>query len=170
MFHVWGEVGSTVFANVVASVPSYFLTRNWVWGKTGRSHLVKEIIPFWTMSALGIAFSIIGAAAAKHLGTRLGLSHFEQTLLVEAANVTSFAVFWVANDKTVRRRNGQTPVIVSNSGIEQILSKINLTGSYALFPTVYGHPLYVLTCPNANGPRQTGSDPVLQTTQELMEL
>ena len=96
VFHVWGEVGSTVFANVVASVPSYFLTRNWVWGKTGRSHLVKEIIPFWTMSALGIAFSIIGAAAAKHLGTRLGLSHFEQTLLVEAANVTSFAVFWVA--------------------------------------------------------------------------
>lgn len=63
------------------------------------------------------------------------------------------SVFWVANDKTVRRRNGQTPVIVSNSGIEQILSKINLTGSYALFPTVYGHPLYVLTCPNANGPR-----------------
>ena len=96
VFHVWGEVGSTVFANVVASVPSYFLTRNWVWGKTGRSHLVKEIIPFWTMSALGIAFSIIGAAAAKHLGTRLGLSHFEQTLLVEVANVTSFAVFWVA--------------------------------------------------------------------------
>jgi putative flippase GtrA len=96
VFHIWGEVGSTVFANVVASVPSYFLTRNWVWGKTGRSHLVKEIIPFWTMSALGIAFSIIGAAAAKHLGTRLGLSHFEQTLLVEVANVTSFAVFWVA--------------------------------------------------------------------------
>ncbi len=62
------------------------------------------------------------------------------------------SVFWVANDKTVRRRNGQTPVIVSNSGIEQILSTINLTGSYALFPTAYGHPLYVLTCPNANGP------------------
>jgi hypothetical protein len=62
------------------------------------------------------------------------------------------SVFWVANDKTVRRRNGQTPTIISNSGIEQVLNSINLTGSYALFPTVYGHPLYVLTCPNANGP------------------
>jgi hypothetical protein len=62
------------------------------------------------------------------------------------------SVFWVANDKTVRRRNGQTPTIVSNSGVEQILNTINLTGSYALFPTVYGHLLYVLTCPNANGP------------------
>jgi len=96
VLHLWGEVGSTVFANVVASVPSYFLTRNWVWGKTGRSHLVKEIIPFWTMSALGVAFSIVGATVAKHLGQRLGLSHFEQTLLVEAANLASFAIFWVA--------------------------------------------------------------------------
>jgi putative flippase GtrA len=95
VFHLWGEVGSTVFANVVASVPSYFLTRNWVWGKTGRSHLVKEIIPFWTMSALGIVVSIFGAAAAKHIGTHFGFSHLQQTVLVEAANVASFAVFWV---------------------------------------------------------------------------
>lgn len=63
------------------------------------------------------------------------------------------STFWVANDKTVRRRNGQTPTIVSNSGIDQILNSINLTGSYALTPTVLGHPLYVLTCPNANGPQ-----------------
>jgi hypothetical protein len=62
------------------------------------------------------------------------------------------SVFWIANDKTVRRRNGQTPQIISNAGIEQILSTINLTGSYALVPTAYGHPLYVITCPNANGP------------------
>jgi putative flippase GtrA len=96
LLHWWGEVVSTVFANVVASIPSYFLTRNWVWGKTGRSHLVKEIIPFWVMSGLGIAFSIVGAAIAKHIGIAYHLDHFEQTVVVLAANVLSFAVFWVA--------------------------------------------------------------------------
>ena len=96
LLHLWGEVASTVFANVVASVPSYFLTRNWVWGKTGRSHLVKEIIPFWVMSALGIAFSIVGAALARHYAIKYNLDHFETTLLVLAANVFSFAIFWVA--------------------------------------------------------------------------
>jgi putative flippase GtrA len=96
LLHLWGEVASTVFANVVASVPSYFLTRNWVWGKTGRSHLVKEIIPFWVMSGLGIAFSIVGAAIAKHIGKVYHLSHLEQTVVVLVANVLSFAVFWVA--------------------------------------------------------------------------
>jgi hypothetical protein len=57
--------------------------------------------------------------------------------------------FWVAEDKTIRRRTGQTPERVSNSGIENILSTSDLTGCYALTPTVYGHPLWVLTMPNA---------------------
>ena len=47
VLHLWGEIGSTVFANVVATVPSYYLNRKWVWGKGGRSHLMKEIVPFW---------------------------------------------------------------------------------------------------------------------------
>ena len=59
--------------------------------------------------------------------------------------------FWVANDLTVRRRNGQTPVKVSNAGVEAILqyASVNgqLAGCYALTPTVGGHPFYVLTIP-----------------------
>ena len=59
------------------------------------------------------------------------------------------SIFWVANDKTVRRRNGQTPVKVSNSGIETILEKADLSGSYALTPSIGGHLLYILTLPAA---------------------
>ena len=57
------------------------------------------------------------------------------------------SVFWVANDRTVRRRNGQTPVRVSNSGIEAILEHANLKGCYAFSPSIAGHPLWVLTMP-----------------------
>ena len=62
------------------------------------------------------------------------------------------APIWVANDLTVRRRDGQTPVRVSNSGIEAILEaeKNNLAGCYALTPTIGGHPLWVLTIPLAS--------------------
>ena len=59
--------------------------------------------------------------------------------------------FWLANDGTIRRRDGVTPLRVSNSGIEQILATIikagQVTGCYALTPTVGGHPLYILTFP-----------------------
>ncbi len=61
------------------------------------------------------------------------------------------APIWVANDLTVRRRNGQTPVKISTAGIDQFLRDANLLGCYALTPTVDGHPLWVLTVPNAYG-------------------
>ncbi len=93
--HLLGEVGSTVFANVVATVPSYYLNRKWVWKKGGRSHLMKEIVPFWTMSAIGIVVSIGGAALARHIGIEHHLSHLKQTALVLMANVFSFGLFWI---------------------------------------------------------------------------
>ncbi len=95
VFRAFSEVWSTVFANAVATVPSYYLNRSWVWGKNGKSHLTKEILPFWTMSAIGIVVSIFGAALATHIGKTYHLAHLEQTILVLAANVLSFAIFWV---------------------------------------------------------------------------
>ena len=95
VFKVWTEVPSTIFANAVATFPSYWLNRQWAWGKKGRSHLVKEVLPFWVMAAMGIAFSIVGAALARRIGIHYKLSRFDQTLLVVVANFLSFAVFWV---------------------------------------------------------------------------
>jgi putative flippase GtrA len=95
VLHLFGAIASTLVANVSATLPSYYLNRKWVWGKGGRSHLMKEIVPFWAMSAIGIAVSLVGAAIARHIGKVNHLSHLEQTAVVLAANVLSFAVFWV---------------------------------------------------------------------------
>jgi hypothetical protein len=69
-------------------------------------------------------------------------------------NLQDQSVFWVAQDCTIRRRNGQTPERVSNSGIEQILQDANLNGqlvgAYSLTPTINGHPLWILTLPAAS--------------------
>jgi putative flippase GtrA len=92
---VWTEVPSTVFANAVATFPSYWLNRNWAWGKSGRSHLVKEVIPFWVMSAVGIAFSIVGASIARHIGAH-STNYVYKTALVLGANLASFGIFWLA--------------------------------------------------------------------------
>ncbi len=91
----WGEIEATVFGNAVATIPSYWLNRKWAWGKHGRSHFLKEIVPFWTMSALGIVFSIIGAAVARHIGREHHLTHLQLTIVVELANIISFGLFWV---------------------------------------------------------------------------
>lgn len=99
-----GEVYATVFGNLVATLPSYYLNRTWTWGKTGRSHLRREIIPFWSMSLLGITFSMLGAEYARHLvHAHPHWMHLVKTIVVVGANFVSFAVFWVLKLKVFNR-------------------------------------------------------------------
>jgi putative flippase GtrA len=95
VFRVVSEVPSTVIGNAVATFPSYWLNRSWAWGKSGRSHLTKEVLPFWVIAATGIAFSIIGADVARQIGIDHHWHHVAKTALVLFANILSFAIFWV---------------------------------------------------------------------------
>jgi len=95
VLHLWGAVFSTVLANLLATVPAYFLNRQWVWAKKGRSEMLGEIVPFWAMAGFGITVSMGGAAVARHLGAINGLDHGELTMVVLAANLVSFGVLWV---------------------------------------------------------------------------
>lgn len=65
------------------------------------------------------------------------------------AVVQDQTVFWLANDLTVRRRNGQTPTRVSHPGVESLLATSNLKGIYGLAYSIAGHLMYALTAPAA---------------------
>lgn len=117
VLRLWSEVPSTIFANVVAAFPSYWLNRKWAWGKSGRSHMVKEVLPFWTMSLTSIAFSMVGASAARALGTMWHLQHVEQTLLVLTANVVSFGIFWILK-LIVFNHTFRVPALVDELGTQ----------------------------------------------------
>src|SRR5271165_5390760 len=72
-YHVL-QVGTAMECNViatgVASVPAYFLNRSWTWGKTGRSDLWREVIPFWAISFLGLVLSTVAVGIAAHNADR----------------------------------------------------------------------------------------------------
>jgi len=96
--YIPNEVYATLFGNLVATVPSYWLNRSWTWGKHGRSHFWREIVPFWTMALLGISFSLIGANVAKSFIRSHHWDHVHHvfaTILLSGTNLTSFAIFWV---------------------------------------------------------------------------
>lgn len=95
-FHlISGIIGATLFGNVVAIAPSYYLNRAWAWGKRGKSHFRNEVVPYWTMSFLGIGFSLLGAEWVKHVIHSHHFNHLVNTVLVAGMNLLSFAVFWV---------------------------------------------------------------------------
>lgn len=96
VFQVWTQVPSAVFANVVATVPSYFLNRNWAWERTGTGRVWREMVPFWVTSVVGIALSMGAAALAKSFSEHHHLHHLGSTVVVDGANLLTFGVLWVA--------------------------------------------------------------------------
>ncbi len=88
-------VWATLAGNVVGMLPAYNLNRRWTWGKRGRSHVRKEVVPFLSLSVMGIAFSQLGAWWAKNETKAHHWSHLTNTALVDGANLFCFGVFWV---------------------------------------------------------------------------
>src|ERR1017187_8467356 len=68
-YHIW-KVGSAMECNViataVASRPAYYLNRTWTWGKTGRSKVWREVVPFWRISFTALGFSPAAVGGAAH--------------------------------------------------------------------------------------------------------
>jgi putative flippase GtrA len=109
VFRVWTEVPSTLFANLVAVVPSYYLNRNWAWGKSGRSHVTREVLPFWVASVAGILLSILTSSEARDFSLAHHLHHFGSTVIVEGANIFAFGVLWVLKFLVFNRLFHVTP-------------------------------------------------------------
>jgi putative flippase GtrA len=91
----WSAFTSNIVATTVATIPSYELNRKWAWGKTGKSHLWKEVVPFWALAFVGLAFSTWWAVMAESLAKHNGLSHAAQTVVIEVAVVSAYGILWV---------------------------------------------------------------------------
>jgi putative flippase GtrA len=90
-----GVQWATLAGNLIGTLPAYHLNRRWTWGKRGRSRMRSEIVPFWSLSFLGIAFSQLGAWWVKQQVNEHHWSHLLNTVLVVGTNLFSFAIFWV---------------------------------------------------------------------------
>lgn len=98
------EVPDNVFANLAGIIPSYYLNRSWAWGKTGPSHLWREVVPFWSMSIVGIALAVFTGLFAHHIGVSvLHLHRLGRTAVLYGANIFAFGVLWVVKFLIINR-------------------------------------------------------------------
>ncbi len=86
---------ANIVATVLATPPNYYLNRSWAWGKTGKSHIAREVIPFWVIAAAGLVLSTLAVTAADHAAHHAGLGHHLETLVVLGANFFTYGVIWV---------------------------------------------------------------------------
>lgn len=86
--------GSSIVASVAGTVPSYWLNRNWAWGKSGRSHFWREVAPFWIIAAIGLVFSTWGVDFTKTHTAGIH-DHTLRTIELAGAYLGSFGLLWV---------------------------------------------------------------------------
>lgn len=91
----WTARSSNVLACIIGGVPSYYLNRRWTWGKTGPSHFLKELVPFWALAFIGLVFSTWTATFAETWAHDLVDSRLAQAMIINAAVIGAFGVLWV---------------------------------------------------------------------------
>lgn len=90
-----GEVLASTLATCISAVPSYEMNRKWAWGKSGKSHLTKEVLPFWGLALLGWGFSTLAVWWIGRVAKHDHFSHGVKTLAVLAVYFGAFGVLWV---------------------------------------------------------------------------
>ncbi|MDQ6613576.1 MAG: GtrA family protein [Actinomycetota bacterium] len=91
----WDAFGASLTATAVSTIPSYELNRKWAWGKTGKGHLWKEVVPFWTLAFIGLAFSTVASVEAQSVAKHHHFSHLLHTMVVDGAFIGAFGVLWI---------------------------------------------------------------------------
>ena len=82
----WPAVAANITAVCVAAGPAYYANRRWVWMRTDRHSLAREIVPFWTYSLIGLGLSSLLVALAD--------GWWHSTIAVSAANLAGFGALW----------------------------------------------------------------------------
>ena len=92
------RIGSAALCSFLASsaciYPSYYLNRKWAWGKNGKSHLLKEVVPFWVMALAGLGLSTLSASEAAIFARHLTSSRHVASVFIIGASFASYGILW----------------------------------------------------------------------------
>lgn len=91
----WTAFGAVLTATAISTVPSYELNRKWAWGKSGKSHMGKEVVPFWVLAFIGLAFSLWAVDLAQSVARHHHLSTVLRTGVLDAAFIGSYGILWI---------------------------------------------------------------------------
>jgi putative flippase GtrA len=91
--HFLGASSASVVASLVGAVPSYLLSRYWIWPEADRAHMARQAVSFAVVAlvSLVIASLVTGVAAANAPG-----GHVAHVAVVGITYVGVYGLLWVA--------------------------------------------------------------------------
>jgi len=94
VFGLSGILSNTLGA--VASTPaSYELNRKWAWGKRGKSHLWREVAPFWGFTLLGYLASTGTVQLADSMTRAHHVHGAPRIIAIMGASLFAYGLVWI---------------------------------------------------------------------------
>ena len=84
----WPALAANLASVTVGAIPNYLINRYWTWQQTGANRFWGEVVPFWTMAALGAILSFFAVAYAD--------DRWGTPVAVSLAQLSGFGVLWIA--------------------------------------------------------------------------
>lgn len=78
---------ANVVSVAIGAVPAYYMSRAWVWGKRGKSHWKKEVLPFWIFTFAGLVMSTVLISFVDN--------HTTNRVAILIAQLFAFGILWV---------------------------------------------------------------------------
>ncbi|MGH9125533.1 MAG: GtrA family protein [Acidimicrobiales bacterium] len=99
----WSATSAAIVTCAVTTIPSYVLNRRWAWGMSGTGHVLKEVVPFWVMAFIGLAFSTWTSSKAQVYARHHDLSRLPKVAIIEGAFIGAFGVLWIGKFLIINR-------------------------------------------------------------------
>lgn len=93
----WKGLPANFVAVTLTAFPAFLLNKYWVWGKRGKAHFRREVLPFWLFTVAGLILSSITVAivvAATKDPNNPDLVN-GNPYAVQFANIVGFGILWV---------------------------------------------------------------------------
>lgn len=90
-----GAWQSSTITTASVTIGSYNLNRRWSFGREGRSHILKELLPFWAVCLLGWGWSSGSVHLMESYAKSHEFSHLTRTGSVVLVYVSAYGLLWV---------------------------------------------------------------------------
>ncbi|SDJ96607.1 Putative flippase GtrA (transmembrane translocase of bactoprenol-linked glucose) [Nonomuraea jiangxiensis] len=88
--------GASIAAWAVGSVVNYSLSRWWAWGRRGRPKPLRELLPFWLTSVVGLLFSSWATGVADGMAQRMFTTDGPRVVFVGAVFLGTYGLLFFA--------------------------------------------------------------------------
>ena len=94
LFGLSGIAANTIGA-LAATPASYELNRKWAWGKSGKSHVWREMVPFWSLTLLGWLASTGTVEIADSMAKSHHVAGLGRSVAIMGASLFAYGVVWI---------------------------------------------------------------------------